>query len=250
MSITYNCGCVNDFDDRCGVQKSILKCDHHKSMQREIGDLGESYYQELGSASGTPPHVAEFEECFGNVEPANPDRPFALEIGAGASHYVPMIADAGWLYCVCEPSRWARKWLVDNYWHLGVHVTNSTWENFRKDDCVLGDRGGTCGERWQYGMILSARSLEHMSDAPSALQKMANFLTPGGVLYIIVPDDTDCVNPDHYWFFNAETLGCSVRSTGLTIESMQVRKRVEHENFIYCKARKPHLVSTDTTLME
>lgn len=238
MSITYNCGCVNDFDR--GVMKSILKCDHHKAMRREISELGEAYYQELGSATGVPPHVAEFEDCFGKIESVNPDRPFALEIGSGASHYVPMITDAGWHYCACEPSRWARKWMLERYGGRRVQFSNATWEEYDRNECLLGDRGGTGGVWWQYGMILSAHSLEHMIDAPAALEKMAEYLSPGGVLYLIIPHGSDDpVNPDHYWFFDTAALDVTIQRAGLIVESMQVRRRVEHERFIYCKARKP-----------
>lgn len=227
MSITYNCGCVNDFDR--GVMKSILKCDHHKAMQREIGELGEAYYQELGSATGVPPHVAEFEDCFGKIEPVNRDYPFALEIGAGASHYVPMITDANWLYVACEPSRWARQWMMNRYCDRFIQLNNATWESFNGDDC----------EFRKYGMILSAHSLEHMIDAPAALEKMAEYLSPGGVLYLIIPHGSDDpVNPDHYWFFDTAALDVTIQRAGLIVESMQVRRRVEHERFIYCKARK------------
>lgn len=241
MSITYNCGCVNDFDDRYGVLKSILKCDHHKSLQREIGELGEAYYQELGSATGVPPHVSEFEDCFGRVEPVKTGSPFALEIGAGASHYVPMITDAGWYYCASEPSRWARKWMLDRYCDRHIQLSSSPWEEYdRNADCLLGDRGCHGGNGWQYGMILSAHSLEHMIDAPAALEKMAEYLAPGGVLYAIIPDGgDDPTNPDHLWFFDPAGLEESMQRAGLVVESMQVRRRVEHERFIYCKARKP-----------
>lgn len=218
---------MNDFDR--GVMKSILKCDHHKAMQREIGELGEAYYQELGSATGVPPHVAEFEDCFGKIEPVNRDYPFALEIGAGASHYVPMITDANWLYVACEPSRWARQWMMNRYCDRFIQLNNATWESFNGDDC----------EFRKYGMILSAHSLEHMIDAPAALEKMAEYLSPGGVLYLIIPHGSDDpVNPDHYWFFDTAALDVTIQRAGLIVESMQVRRRVEHERFIYCKARK------------
>lgn len=89
-------------------------------------------------------------------------------------------------------------------------------------------------------MILSAHSLEHMIDAPAALEKMAEYLAPGGVLYLIVPHGfDDPVNPDHYWFFDTAALDVTMQGAGLIVESMQVRRRVEHERFIYCKARKP-----------
>lgn len=232
MSITYPCGCVNDFDR--GVLKSILKCDHHKSMQREIGELGEEYYQENGAMDpeASVRYAAEFEECFGKCEPVNPDCPFALEIGAGASHYVPMITDAEWAYYACEPSRWARQWMMSKYSDRFVRLNNSTWESFS---------GDTHGGWWKFGMILSAHSLEHMSDAPAALEKMAEYLAPGGVLYLVLPSDDDPLNPDHLWFFSAATLDLSVRMAGLVVEVLDTRQRIERERFIYCKARKPDL---------
>lgn len=224
MSITFPCGCVNDFEPFCGIQTSIFKCDKHKSMQREIGELGQEYYHELGSAGETTPHASEFEECFGVVEPASDMNCLALEIGSGASHYVPMITGAGWFYRAVEPSKWAIDWMRNRYTGQKVEFTHGTWEEFP--------------ELPLFGLILSAHSLEHMKDAPKSLVKMANCLRQGGVLYIVVPDDSDGTNPDHYWFFNEPTLRCAVENAGLVVESIQSRRRVPHENFIYCKARK------------
>lgn len=230
MSITYNCGCVNDFDR--GVMKSILKCDHHKAMQREIGELGEAYYRENGAMDNEAcrRYADEFEDCFGKIEPVNRDYPSALEVGAGASHYVPMITDADWLYVACEPSRWARQWMMNRYCDRFIQLNNATWESFNGDDCDFR----------KFGMILSAHSLEHMIDAPAALEKMAEYLSPSGVLYLIIPCDDDPLNPDHYWFFNTATLDLSLGNAGLIVESMVTRKRIERERFIYCKARKPN----------
>jgi len=80
-----------------------------------------------------------------------------------------------------------------------------------------------------------------MKDAPAAVKKMANHLMPGGMLYILVPDDTDLTNPDHLWFFNRVSLARVMALAGLEVESIVLRQRVPHEQFIYCKAKKPEI---------
>lgn len=227
MSITFPCGCVNDFEPFCGVQMSILKCQHHKSMQREVGELGEEYYRENGAMDddSIARYTREFEECFGRIEQATDSRCFALEIGSGFSPYIPMIKDAGWFYRAIEPSKWAVQAMRNRYTGPRVEFSNCTWEEFETSPVA--------------GLILSAHSLEHMSNAPKSLAKMSDSLVPGGVLFLIVPNDEDAINPDHYWFFSEETLRHSLESVGLIVESMQSRRRISRESFIYCKARKP-----------
>lgn len=227
-SISYECGCVNEIDDRCGAQRCVLKCDRHKAMQREIGDLGEDYYRENGVLDAEAPsrYRQQFEECLGVIERPT-DNCDALEIGSGASRYVPMITESGWTYHACEPSRWARQWMVDQYGVDDVRLSNATWEEY-----------GTEHPR-QFGLLFSAHSLEHMADAPAAVEKMGRFLAPGGVLYLTLPNDDDATNPDHIWFFNRITLSRCIRAAGLEVEAMAMRKHIDREHFMYFKARKP-----------
>lgn len=244
-TMQHPCGCVNEIDQRCGAIKSLLKCGIHKAMQRAPEDLGEDYYRELGKPDPgfIPPHVAEFEECFGKLPRPETENDWALEIGAGASRYVPMITDAGWKYAAVEPSPWARRWISEQYGDRFIQTTGSTWEMYASDvDCLLGDRGGTIypdrSWSWKYGMILAAHSLEHMRDAPEMIQKMSDFLIPGGMLFIVIPDDQDQCNPDHEYFFSRISLRRAIEQCGMTVEIMEMRKRVPHESFIYCMARK------------
>lgn len=225
-SMREPCGCELEIDDRCGALHSILKCDKHKSKQREITGLDAAYYGELGAIddNAIPPHIREFEDAFGKLDAAGGKD--ALEIGAGASRYVPMILDAGYSsYNAIEPSAWACEWLKNKY-PKNVWTFQMAWEDYVTDPL-------------RYDMILSAHSLERMIDAPSALQKMADHLNPGGRLFIVIPDDSDLTNPDHLWFFNKNTLDHAMELAGLTVEIMKVRKIVAHENFIFCMARKP-----------
>lgn len=226
--ITYECGCVNDYDR--GLIKSILKCDYHKSMQRDIGELGEDYYRENGVMDPEAPvrYREQFEEALGPIERPR-DNTAAMEVGAGASRYVPMITEAGWDYHACEPSRWARQWMVDEYGVSDLRLSNATWEDY----------GSEFAAHRQFGMIFSAHSLEHMIDAPAAVVKMAAWLEPGGVLYLTLPDDTDGCNPDHLWFFNRISLKRCLESAGLLVEAMEIRRYIPRENFLYFKARKP-----------
>lgn len=225
-TLNYECGCVNTIDERCGAMRSVLKCDHHKAMQREIGELGEEYYRELGvfDPEGAPRHRHQFEDAFGLVPEAM--KPMSvLEIGAGASSYRPLFKN--WQYSACEPSQWACGWLHEHY--PGIAVWCGDWDKMYASNMRRNVR---------YDAILCAHSLEHMEDAPAALVQMADCLEPGGVLYIIVPSDDDQLNPDHRFFFNRMTLTRAMSLAGMTVQSMELRKYIEREHFIYCKAVK------------
>lgn len=226
MTLTYECGCVNQIDIRCGALRSLVKCDHHKAMQREIGELSEEYYRELGALDddASQRYRLQFEECLGLVPECDGLVQLSvLEIGAGCSPYRPMFK--GWDYWACEPSLWACQWLNDRY--SGANVWHGALDSFW-DKSV---RGG-----YRHDAILSAHSLEHMADAPEALCKMADLVRPGGVLYLILPDDTDPLNPDHLWFFNRTTLASAVSLAGFAVDVIESRKRIDRENFLYCRA--------------
>lgn len=226
--MTHPCGCVNGIDHRCGAIKSLLKCEHHKSKQRQVGLLGEDYYRELGALDADAPirYRSEFEECFGELPQAEQHNRMALEIGGGASPYVPMIAEKRYRYHGIEPSVWAVDWMWTTHPDCIDHMWTVTW-----DEAYLFPEN-------RFSLILSAHSLEYMADAPTALQKMSDYLAPGGRLYIICPDDTDLVNEDHLWFFNRITLARAVENAGLKVHTVKSAKRIERERFLYCCASK------------
>ncbi len=70
-------------------------------------------------------------------------------------------------------------------------------------------------------------------------RKAAGMLIHGGELWTIVPNDDDPLNPDHLWFWNEESLRGCVEAAGLQVVTFAVRQRVEHEKFMYLRARKP-----------
>lgn len=96
----------------------------------------------------------------------------------------------------------------------------------------------TIPPRSVYSLLLAAHVLEHLRDAPAAVDLCAGWLLPGGELWIIVPDDTDPVNPEHEWVFTPASLRRCVEDAGLTVERIEVRRRIERERFIYLRARK------------
>lgn len=226
--ITYGCGCVNEVSKPYGVLRSLSKCRHHKQAYRDPATLDGAYYAELGLLKGgqlvETAHVTELTEALGPI-PSATTHPNALEIGGGVSPYVRHLMACGWAYHGIEPSRWAAEFVRDN---CGVVVYDG-----RLEDIDATDHPG------DYGLILAAHCLEHMDDAPRAIRRCARLLAPGGELWVVVPDDSDPLNPDHTFFFDVSTLRTCLEAVGLVVERMAIRKYVPRENFLYAKARKP-----------
>jgi SAM-dependent methyltransferase len=235
--IAYPCGCVLARMPPFGVLRSVCKCRTHRAGARDPAGLDGAYYAELGviDAEGRQlptAHVAELTEALGPLPgghgrfPGREDLPgIAVEIGCGASPYCRAILDAGWFYIGVERSRWAVEFMrtICPLPHGGIH--EGPFEEME--------------EQPHSGLILAAHVLEHMDDAPGAIDKCARILAPGGELWVVVPDDSDPFNPDHLWLFTPETLAACLAGAGLTVEALEVRRYVAHERFIYMRARKP-----------
>ncbi len=224
--ITYPCGCVNERHEPTGALRSVSKCRRHTQASKKPETLGEAYYAEFGLLKNgvlqPTNHVAELTEALGPLPRSTYSEHAALEIGCGVSPYVGAIQDAYWAYTGLDASPWAAAWTAD-YWNtVAIACTWEAWQPV-----------------WDYGFILSAHALEHMADAPAALQKMSDSLESGGQLWLVVPNDDDPVNADHLWFFDEGSLRRAVESAGLTVEVIAKRKYVKHEHFLYCRASKP-----------
>lgn len=220
--MTHACGCVNAPDSASGVLRSVSKCEHHTRHQRQPSTLGEEYYRELGGiGDGTAQrrHREELAEALGTF-PAG-DGKLAVEIGCGLSGYCPALLAAGFQYRAIEASLWAAEWMRREY---GVPVIVGGYSIEMLPPCDL---------------IVAAHVIEHLPDAPQAIRELVAGLESGGRLYIVVPDDSDPVNPDHLYFFTADSLRSVVEASGATVERLEVRSVVPQENFIYCLARKP-----------
>lgn len=217
--ITLPCSCVLE-EHVSGARVSIRKCKKHTKQMREPVSLGEAYYRELGVLAKSTPHLRELEETLGPFEPPITNRS-ALEIGCGISPYAKAIGQAGWTYFGLDLSKWA----VEQMRRQGH---NAIWDNWEE-----------MGVAFRFGMALCAHSLEHMKNAYHALVKIQACLTPGGALYLVIPDDSDLTNADHLWFFSQDSLAKCIEEAGLKTEVMTMRKRIERENFLYVRARKP-----------
>jgi len=92
----------------------------------------------------------------------------------------------------------------------------------------------------QFAVILAAHVAEHLEHAPEQIERMRDWLLPGGRLYLIVPDGRDDPwNPDHLWFFEPDSLKTMLDQIGYADIRLTSRRHVERERFIYCCAVKP-----------
>ena len=221
----YRCGCVNTMDRKWGVLRSVSKClAHVESGHRD----DHRHYMELGCLrDGIPQnfrYIQELVEPMTDLGIAIPpgNGGCVLEIGSGTSMYAPLFFKHGYQYEAVEPSSWAAEWTRSTF---DVIVHQCTFEDLSNAEP-------------RYAAIMAAHSFEHMVDSPAMFARAFDLLLPGGRLYVIVPDDSDPVNPDHYWFYNAGTLRSVLERIGFTDILITMRKRVDHENFIYCFAAK------------
>ncbi len=222
----HPCGCVTDRDPHSGITRAYEKCVGH-AAELAKQPTGEAYYRSIGvlNARGEvreEHYTAELVDALGAL-PSAGDKWDALEVGCGVSPYVRAVTAAGYCYTGIEPDWWAAKETAVRF-GVSVHCDRFTPHSYGP---------GT------FGLILAAHVIEHLPDAPACVRGMAEMLVPGGRLVIVVPDDTDLVNPDHLWFFTTESLYATLGQVGLVVEKMAVRKLIERENFIYCVARKP-----------
>lgn len=226
--IHYSCGCVNRVDADSGVLRCHYKCGTHRDVLA-AQPSGIAYYHMLGAvdADGAPRcdlYVGELTEALGPVPPApNGRRSIALEVGCGASPYVRALTSAGYQYVGVEVDTWAADWVTETYGGLPVAVITGHFP---------------LRLAFQADFVLCAHVLEHLEDAPGALEALFLATAPGGTLWLVVPDDGDPVNPDHRWFFTEESLVRLLRRAGFSAVRTAVRRRHERESFIYCAAER------------
>lgn len=223
-----SCGCINRVDATCGVLHCVKKCPRHQRLRDNHVALDEAYYGQFGLVRGGVPqqtaHVAELlqacsELCVA-VRPAGQGEG-AIEVGCGASPYAPWLQTLGYTYLGVDLSIWATKWLHDVY---GVATMQTDFMQLPKlDNC---------------GLILAAHFLEHAENAPATCRKFLDTLKPGGQLVLVVPDDQDLSNPDHFWFFTEHSLTAMLEQVGFVEITAVTRRILAKEQFVYCFARK------------
>lgn len=219
-NLNKKCDCHVQPDPASGILRCYTKCRFHVRELIDEMRNEQTHFESLGALHHPEKYIEEFDECFARLLPA-PPAASCLEIGAGTSPYIKMLQDRGYRYTAIESSPWAAQWLRQQ---PAVSVIEGDWETIETPRPV--------------SLILAAHCIEHMKDAPGAIKKMADALVTGGVLYIIVPDNEDLCNPDHWWFFTDWSLRAAVEKAGFRVNTMATRRRIEREKFIYCEAVK------------
>jgi SAM-dependent methyltransferase len=212
------------------VTCAVSKCESHLAEQTRARDSRQVYESMSALVDGVPQNRRLIEELLEPLESMDFAWPWpdtrnrvALELGCGIGLYVPWLLASGFIYVGVEPDPWAREFCAMNH---RVQVIEKKFE----DLAAVGVGAD---------LVLAAHVLEHLPHAPVALEKIHDsYLSPGGMLILLIPDDTDLWNPDHYWFFNTETLRATLERIGFRDVRMAVRKRIPRENFIYATARK------------
>ncbi len=230
MPLSYPCGCINRLDPEYGnVMRSVLKCNAHKAKSNtgREDEKGQKYYEKCGTAGLLgkieTPHVAELCEALGDDVVPYLAGGSALEVGCGVSPYATWLKSKGYSYFGTDTCGWA----IDFMRAVGHDVAKiETWE-------VHPDLTGS------YDLVLAAHVLEHIADAPNELCDMRRCLKPGGQLVLVVPDDSDPVNPDHLWFFTQKTLRVCMLYAHFTEIRTVERQIMEHEKFIYAAGTAP-----------
>ena len=226
--ITSVCGCVVDRDPEWGVWRNVYRCDAHLANIAEAATRDpRAHYESMGvMADGMVQcrrYADELRECVKFPVARGPSA-LAYEIGCGCSMYAPTLMRMGYSYLGIEPCEWAAEWTRSAY---DVPVIESTFENF------------AAAQNEKADLILAAHCFEHMEHAPEMIARAAEMLKRGGELIIIVPDDEDKWNPDHFWFFEESTLRTTMTSAGLRNVQINIARRIERESFLYARGMRP-----------
>jgi len=223
----YPCGCRNRVDPTWGVLRNWRKCRSHRRFAANM-DRGLAYYAALSGENGLPGHamhISQLKEAIqsiGRVPRRAASEEMALEVGCGMGLYIPWLLRLGYAAEGLEPNEAAAGW-VRSVFDVPVH------------GCPIESFDATSS----YSVVVAAHVFEHLPHAPDMMRKVRQLLAPGGVLYLIVPDDSDPVNPDHFWFFNLESLQRTLEKVGFQNVAIAVRRYVAHENFLYAAADVP-----------
>ena len=135
-----------------------------------------------------------------------------LQIGPGVGQLVQPLTAWGWQVECCEVGQWSSRYLHEAYPTITVH--RADWMEWQPP--------------YPYDAITGNHVLEHFRDAPAALEKMVDWLAPGGKLHLELPaqlfDDgtsnerawpNGLHNHDHWWHFSERTLRTWCENLGL-----------------------------------
>jgi 2-polyprenyl-3-methyl-5-hydroxy-6-metoxy-1,4-benzoquinol methylase len=205
-------------DHESGARYRRFRCQKHRSSRPVTNVFTEESYRRMGSFDEKKTHINEFIAGFGEMGSGAGS---VLEIGCGISQYVKMCLEKGFRYEGCDTSKFACEWMKNTY---GVRM-------YQKDFEVLSIQG-------QYDIVIAAHVLEHAKNAAKMMEKVSSAIIPGGLLYLLIPDDADLENQDHNWFFTEESAMSMMKLNGFEVLSSRVFRIVSHENFMYLVGKK------------
>lgn len=224
MRASEPCGCVTDVDERHGVTYCAYKCDFHRDWHANNPKTPREYYAPMCfTEDGFLTCGTHWRELTAEVPMLPvPQGTRAIEVGCGCSMYAPALLGLGYSYTGLEENTWAAQWTREAYC---VDVINATLERARV-------------QQRHYSLVLAAHVVEHLRDSPAGVAKMITLLHEGGRLVVIVPDDRDKCNPDHWWFYTRDSLEAMLSSMGLRDVRVTQKSVVAHEDFLYATGVK------------
>ncbi len=216
-----SCGCVNILDEASGALRCKKKCAEHYRQVQESPPHDIEYYHSLIGAwreGKKPSHMSELVEAIDPFPPVE-SLQSVLELGCGFSPYAADLKQLGYNYYGLDSADVA----IVEMRQRGFTAVRMDYEREFFFDV---------------NVILAAHFLEHVKDARDVLKRMRANLLPDGKLVLVLPDDTDLYNPEHYWFFKEESLCRMVQQAGFEILRSATRFIVPKENFIYVLAQR------------
>jgi SAM-dependent methyltransferase len=166
-------------------------------------------------------YIQEMEHALLDMMIA-PRRGSVLEIGAGNGRLVPWFLRNGYQYTAVELSSWACHYMEEAY------DVNTYCGDFVRD----------VPNSSEYDLIAAFHSLEHMTNAEAAFEKIGRILRPGGGFLYCGPEGTDLANPDHVWFWPPEALTIWLASCGLILKRYVLHSIQPHERTLFAYAVK------------
>src|SRR5262245_18893190 len=227
MTIVEPCGCINEDSHSSGVKHCLTKCEAHRKFTAERNHESLQYFIDMGAVKDGIPqnktYAIELTTAALELECLDEFEGNVLEIGCGLGQYIPFFMEQNCNYEAIEPNQFAAKWVDSTFL---VRPDETPFENLERD--------------YFFDLIFAAHVFEHLQDAPAMLAKAFKMLIAKGNLFMIVSDDRDMKNPDHYWFFTQDTLKALLEKIGFVNVRTVQKSIVPYEDFIYCIAEKPH----------
>lgn len=149
-----------------------------------------------------------------------------LDVGAGAGFFPYVVRCRGFEVLGIEPNRGYCEW---GNRVLGVQVMGGSLQDFDLSAAP-------------FDVITLNHVLEHLPDPAAALSRLREWLTPGGLLVVEVPNIESTYHAPrkrfhigHLYNFSPDNLTRLARSRGLEVRDMILQPGTEHINVVFCK---------------